>query len=311
MSLSTPVVFIIFNRPDLTERVFETIAKAKPERLLVIADGPRLPEELEKCQKARAVIRRVDWPCQVLTDFSETNIGCRRRVASGLDWVFSKVEEAIILEDDCLPAPSFFHFCQTLLEHYRHDNRIMHISGDNFQSGQSRTDYSYYFSKYTHNWGWATWRRAWSHYDGDMKTWPEFRETRMIEFVCQDPHEQEYFSSEFDRSFEGAIDAWGYQWLYACWSQNGLAILPDSNLVSNIGFRSDATRTSGKSPMAALPTNDIWEIRHSPFIVRHPEADAHTFDHVFGGKRMRERNTWRAKIRQRLSAIKRGAKSWF
>jgi len=156
MSLQVPIVFIIYNRPDLTERVFDSIRKAKPNKLLVVSDGPRFTEDVEKCKCVRAVIDKVDWDCEVLKNFPEVNLGCRKRVSSGLDWVFSEVEEAIILEDDCLPAPSFLSFCQTLLERYRDDERVMHISGNNFQFGISRTEYSYYFSKYTHLWGWAT-----------------------------------------------------------------------------------------------------------------------------------------------------------
>ena len=163
MMLSTPVALFIYNRPDLTQTVFEAIARAKPKRLLVVADGPRFSEETEKCNQARDVIDGVNWECEVLTNFSDKNLGCGRRVASGIEWVFSEVEEAIFLEDDTLPAASFFPYCQALLEHYRHDERIMTINGNNFQSGQSRTDYSYHFSKYCACWGWASWRRAWIH----------------------------------------------------------------------------------------------------------------------------------------------------
>ena len=163
MSLSTPVAFIIFNRPDTTEIVFETIRQAKPSKLLVVADGPRTDRsgEVEKCTATRAVIERVDWECEVITNYSDVNLGCKRRVSGGIDWIFSQVEEAIILEDDCLPAPSFFQFCQTMLERYRYDDRISMIGGSNYQQENSRTSDSYFFTKYAHIWGWATWRRAW------------------------------------------------------------------------------------------------------------------------------------------------------
>jgi len=283
----TPVVLILFNRPDLTKIVFEAIAQVKPAQLLVIADGPREPEEAEKCNKARAVIERVDWNCQILTNFSDKNLGCKRRVSSGLDWVFSIVEEAIILEDDCLPAPTFFSFCETLLKRYRYDERIMMISGNNFQRGQNKTEYSYYFSKYSHIWGWASWRRAWRHYDVDMKTWPKFKKMNWLCSVCTDSYEQRYWMDRFDSVFDGAIDTWDYQLLYAYWCQSGLAILPNSNLVSNIGFRLDATHTFADSPWARLPTTDIWEIKHPPSLVRHRDADTYTFNYFYGGKDMR------------------------
>lgn len=156
--LTTPVAFIIFNRPDTTEKVFAEIAKAKPPKLLVIGDGPRVSRqgEAEKVAAARSIIQCVDWDCEVQTNFSDVNLGCKRRVSSGIDWVFEQVEEAIILEDDCLPDPTFFRFCEELLARYRHDQRIGMISGDNFQFGSRRNDDSYYFSKYVHIWGWAT-----------------------------------------------------------------------------------------------------------------------------------------------------------
>lgn len=308
MSFSTPVAFIIFNRPDLTEIVFQAIRQAKPQKLLVVADGPRFPEEAEKCEKARGVIDKVDWNCEVLTNFSETNLGCKGRVSSGLDWVFSEVEEAIILEDDCLPAQTFFYFCQTLLEHYRHDERVMHISGNNFQGGQNITEYSYYFSKYAHIWGWASWRRAWRHYDVNMKTWSEYKNLGLISSAWEDAYEQKYWVGIFECIFNGALDTWDYQWLYACWCQNGLSIIPKFNLVSNIGFRPDATHTFGESPLSRMQTTDIWEINHPPFIVKYQEADAYTFDHVFGGLAMRYADTLAAKVRQYVGELKRKMK---
>ena len=310
MSLSTPIAFIIFNRPDLTEIVFEAIRQAKPKKLLVVADGPRFPQEVEKCEKSRSVIQKIDWECELLTNYSEINLGCKLRVSSGLDWVFSEVEEAIILEDDCVPAPSFFNFCETLLARYRQDERIMMISGDNFQKGHKRTDYSYYFSKYAHIWGWASWQRAWQHYDVEMKTWPEYNKLGMIDSFCENKYEKKYWTDIFNLTFDGSINTWDYQWTYACWSQNGLSILPKANLVSNIGFRSDATHTIFENPWAQLPTNDIWEIAEPPFIVRHKDADAYTFDYLFGGKAMREQDNLLAKIRNQLSGAKRKIKSW-
>lgn len=302
--LKTPVAFLIFNRPDLTSIVFEAIAQTKPKKLLVVADGPRFPEDAEKCRQARAVIERVDWDCEVLTNFSEINLGCKYRVSSGLDWIFSQVEEAIILEDDCLPAESFFYFCQTLLDHYRDDERIMHISGNNFQFGQSRTEYSYYFSTYPHIWGWASWRRAWKHYDVHIKTWSEYKGLDVLSYICENPCEQQYWIDIFDRVFNGAIDTWDYQWVYACWSQNALAILPDSNLVSNIGFGVDETHTSNsENPLSKLPLTDIWEIKHPPLIVRHREADNYTFNSALSPRNMKNTNLVSVRIKKMYTEL--------
>ena len=310
MSLSTPVAFIIFNRPDTTERVFEAIRQAQPQQLLVVADGPRLDRhgEVEKCAATRAVIDRVDWECEVLTNYSDINLGCKCRVSSGIDWVFSLVEEAIILEDDCLPAASFFQFCQTLLEKYRHDDRIMHIDGTNLQFGQTRTPDSYYFSKYAGIWGWASWRRAWKNYDVDLKSWEEFKISQAISSVHINPYEQKYWSEILDRVYQGKIDTWDYQWNYACWSQGGLAVVPEVNLITNIGFGPDATHTHHDSHLAALPLSEISQIEHPRFVIAHREADEYIFDIAMGGKEMAAADSLYGKVRNNLSTAKRGLK---
>jgi len=307
MSLSTPVAFIIFKRPDTTKKVFEAIRQAKPKKLLVIADGarPDKPGEAEKCAETRAIIDRVDWDCEVLKNYSDINLGCKKRVSSGLDWVFSEVEEAIILEDDCLPSPSFFSFCNTLLERYRDDKRITMIGGSNLQLGQSRTEYSYYFSRYMHIWGWATWRRAWQHYDVAMGTWSEYKKLDLIKSTCEDPYEQKFWTNIFEQGFNGAIDTWDYQWVYTCWAQGSLSVIPNVNLISNIGFGADATHTlSSETPWANLPTSDLEDIKHPPFIVRNREADDYTFEYHYGGKGMKDADLLIPRIKRKLKAIK-------
>jgi hypothetical protein len=312
MSLTTPVAFIIFNRPDVTERVFQAIRQAQPQKLLVIADGPRAdrPGEAEKCAAARAVIDRVDWDCEVLTNYSEVNLGCKLRVSSGIDWVFSEVEEAIILEDDCLPAPSFFSFCQVLLEKYRHDERVMMISGNNFQPPDKQIQESYYFSKYIHVWGWATWRRAWQHYDVEMSSWRALRDERFLDSMCNDPIEKEYWIKIFDDVANGDIDTWDYQWNYTCWQQSSMNIMPSINLISNIGFRSDATHTMGDSAWAHMPVGEIPNIRHPIAVFRSHDADTYTFDYVYDGKALRFNKTAMGKSIQVLRKIKGASTKW-
>lgn len=306
MSFSTPIGFLVFNRPDLTEQVFSAIAQVQPKQLFIIADGPRSLEEEEKCQKTRSIINQVDWDCEVFTDFSDVNLGCGRREASGFDWVFSQVEEAIFLEDDTLPSQSFFHYCQVMLERYRDDERIMHINGDNSLS-QIRNQHSYFFSKYAHGWGWAGWRRAWKHYDYYMQTWPQFKESGLLQQVCESPYEVKYWTGIFDQMHTDpqVLDTWDYQWIYACFSQNGLAIEPNCNFISNIGFnRLDAAHTTGDSPRSKLSTAEISEISHPPFVVRDREADAYTFNEIFNGKQLRAMDTPIGKLRQSLSPLK-------
>ncbi len=115
--LHTPVALVVYNRPERTARVFEAVRQARPSHLFVIADGPHPSRQgdTERCAAVRAIVEQVDWPCQVARDYADTNLGLKRRVEGGLSWLFGCVEEAIILEDDCLPHPCFFSFCQELL----------------------------------------------------------------------------------------------------------------------------------------------------------------------------------------------------
>jgi hypothetical protein len=283
--LTTPVAFLIFNRPDKTARVFEAIRQAKPPKLLVVADGPRpdRPDDVENCKAARAIIDKVDWDCAVLKNYSEVNLGCGKRPATGITWVFEQVEEAIIFEDDCLPHPTFFRFCEELLNYYRHDERIMVISGNNFQFGRSRTNYSYYFSRYNHIWGWASWRRAWKYFDYDLKLWPKIKNENWLTSILEDKTAVKYWTKNFQRTYEGEPTVWDYRWTFACWIQNGLTILPNVNLVSNIGFGEGATHTSSsKSKVANLPVEEmIFPLKHPPFLLRHVEADDFTHNNIF------------------------------
>jgi hypothetical protein len=274
------VVFMIYRRPELTAKVFSRIADARPQKLFVIADGPKRGDagDSEKVERTRKIVENVDWPCEVLRNYSDVNLGCRKRVSSGLDWVFSQVEEAIILEDDCLPDPSFFPYCCELLGRYRNDERIMHVSGDNFQNGIKRTPYSYYFSKIPHCWGWATWRRAWRHYDVDMKQWPVFKESEAFHQICPGDKERECWAKIFADTYNGLVDTWDCAWTLSVWFNSGLAILPEINLVSNIGHGLDSTHTKdSKSPVASLATEQMGTIEHPPFVVRDLDADEFTF----------------------------------
>jgi len=263
-----PIIFFIFNRPAETSRVFERIREARPEKLLIIADGPRSsrPGEAALCRHTREILDRVDWPCEVLTNFADTNLGCGRRVASGLDWAFEQVEEAIILEDDCLPDPSFFPYCAELLERYRNDERIMMISGNNFQDGASRTPDSYYFSRFAHCWGWATWRQAWRLFDFQMRDWTQRRRTRWLKSVAQNLVLERYWARCFDDVTSGKIDSWGYKWMYCVLIHNGFSIAPDVNLVTNIGFGVKATHTLIADERYVVPSCAM------KFPLRHPVA---------------------------------------
>jgi hypothetical protein len=279
-ALETPVAFLVFNRPDTTARVFAEIARARPRQLLVVADGPRpdRPGEAERCAAVRAIVERVDWPCEVRTNYSDRNLGCRGRVSSGLDWVFEEVEEAIVLEDDCLPHPTFFRYCETLIERYRGDERVTCISGDDFQRRDGGCTSSYYYSRFVHVWGWATWRRAWRHYDVTMSGWPAARDAGLLEAVWgTDRRAVAHWRTIFDAVHAGRVDTWDFQWVYACWQQGGLTVLPCGNLVSNLGFGAEATHTTSTSALAELPTREMtFPLRAPPYMRANPFADHFT-----------------------------------
>ena len=254
--MKTTVAFLIFNRPDTTARVFETIRQAKPPKLLVIADGPRVDRvgEAEKCAAARSITEKIDWKCEVARNYSDVNLGCKRRVSSGLDWVFDTVEEAIILEDDCLPHSSFFRFCDELLDKYRQDERIMMISGTNYLGEWKSPIQSYHFSYYGGIWGWASWQRAWKHYDLDMRLWKDKEVKDRIGDVLANKYHYRLREKLFESAFLNQVDTWDYQWSFARLLQSGLSIVPAVNLVSNLGFREDATHTISKTSLAELNT---------------------------------------------------------
>lgn len=283
--LQVPVALFLFKRPEITELVFNRIREVRPKRLLVIADGPRVdhPGEAELCEATRRIIDRVDWPCQVSKQFSAKNLGLNDRLVSGLNWVFSQVEEAIILEDDCLPHPSFFPFCAELLNKYRHDERIMMISGNNFQE-QRRLHSSYYFSRIFHIWGWATWRRAWNHYDDSMRLWPEFASQGWLGSVTPDANSQRFFHKMFQNHLDGQhVLSWDYRWNLSCWLQNGLSIMPNVNLVSNVGFGQSSTYAHDRqSQLSNLPVGEMrFPLSHPLFVVPDPVADQHTMERQF------------------------------
>jgi hypothetical protein len=268
--LDTPVAFILFNRPDKTAQSFARIREVRPAQLFLIADGPRPdhPTDADNCNAARAIVERIDWPCTVERNFAESNLGCKHRVSSGLDWVFEQVDAAIIIEDDIVPDLAFFRFAQELLNRYQNDTRIMHISGRNDLGCLDQDPYSYFFSRLTHIWGWATWRRAWRTYNVEAMGWTP--ETRAL--VNSDWAGRTTLPAIFDRVHRGEIDTWDYQWLLNVILQSGLSIIPTHNLVSNIGFGAGATHTTNSNHrLAKLPTQTMrFPLTHPPYVYINP-----------------------------------------
>jgi len=268
VTCDVPVTFIIFNRPDKADIVFEQIRRAKPQKLFIIGDGPRpgKPGEVEKVAEGRAIAEQVDWPCEVKTNFAPTNMGARRRVASGLDWVFSHVDETIILEDDCLPEQTFFPFCEELLERFRDDDRIAVISGNNHLKGTRVSPESYTFSGTGHTWGWATWRRVWEGFGGEHGLKDSWTPAEQKVILSRIPSLTWRIS--FGRMLKHAahLDAWDIPFSVHCQERGYVSVVPEVNLVTNIGFGVGSTHTKFESLTLQSPSEPI------EFPLRHPET---------------------------------------
>ena len=278
---NTPILFIVFNRPTQTQKVFEQIAALQPKQLFIAADGARVGNEgdAKNCPAVRQIVQKVNWPCEVQYLFQENNLGCKNGVVTAIDWFFNQVPAGIILEDDCLPHPDFFNYCAQLLEKYKEDEQVMHIGGTNFQPNDFSIDTDYYYSKIIHVWGWASWSRAWKKYEKEL---PDYNKQALKEWFDRYQFNKDslrYWDHAFSMVQSQSIDTWDYQWTYCLWKHNGLAIIPKHNLVANIGFGNDATHTDkGANSYANLPIYDLTVKLHPESKKVHQIADNYTFN---------------------------------
>jgi hypothetical protein len=283
--LRTPVVLLVHSRPEPTRRLVELVRDARPRTVLVVADGPRDPDEAVRCEQTREAVAEAGFECDVLTNYADANLGLKRRVESGLDWAFDLVGEAIVLEDDCHPHPTFFGYCEELLARYRDDPRVLTVSGSNFGQGVD-ADASYFFSRYPLIWGWATWARAWRHYSPDLAEWPELRGRGWLEKLFDgDLQAVQYWTYIFDQR-RTLGDTWDAGWLFGSWLAGGLAAVPCRNLVTNVGFGEQATntRTDYAGVFAGVPALAADSpLRHPLRVERDVDADAFLEDVMFSG----------------------------
>lgn len=276
--MKTPVAFFIYKRSDCAGKVWAEIRKARPPVVLVVADGPKAESERSACEAVRAIVEQADWPCEIRRNYAMSNLGCRRRLVTGLDWVFQQVEEAVILEDDCLPDQSFFGYCERLLDKYRDEPRVMHIGGASFDGWHLPRRASYRFTQYVHVWGWATWRRAWKLYDPDMKAWGRIDQERLLSHTCNSRTEQEYWRRMFSLVARGGLDTWDYQWMLSCWIHGALATVPKRNLVANIGSASSSRDPDAASSGVIVKTSGVaFPLVHPVRIDKDKWADRRVF----------------------------------
>lgn len=302
---NAPIAYIVFNRPRHTRETFAAICAQKPARLFIIADGPRPghPTDVERCQEVRAIVEDIDWPCQVQRNYADRNLGCKQRVITGLNWVFSQVESAIVLEDDCLPHPDFFGYCETLLDYYKDDDRVMVVTGNNFQEGLRRGTATYYFSKYNHVWGWATWRRAWRKIDPSLSFWPDWKKSSEWMKHVPEHNEQSYWAGIFDQMYRNEIDTWDYLWTASVWYHKGLTATPNVNLVSNIGFGPEGTHTVLGEDKEGLPVYPLGPLIHPLIVERDSSADRFVFEKLFGKNEPKSYSQVVHSLRKRLEKL--------
>jgi hypothetical protein len=314
--LNRPATLILaWRRPELLKQLIASVRTAQPKHVFVACDAARdgCPEEAAKVAESRHVVEtEIDWDCKLERYYSEKHQGCRLGVGQAISWFFENVDEGIILEDDCLPHPDFFNYCASLLELYRNSDKVWCISGNNFLGGKMHRDESYYFSRYPHCWGWATWRRAWVNFSGTIEFWPQWRNSKEWINSISNAGELKYWEAIFDACYNGKIDSWAYPWTATVWRAGAITAIPSVNLVQNIGFSEAATHTRDGKHTLSIATKPLPELRHPRGVVVDYEADAYVFRTIFcPAKRdqwdssdLRLGALWR-RVRRAVSTIKR------
>lgn len=282
--IKTPVVLICFNRPFLTKKVFNQIKKKKPTKLFIIMDGPR-PENLKDKQnvkKVKKIFKKVNWKCKVYKNFAKSNLGLKDRVITGLNWVFKKVDKAIILEDDCYPSDNFFNFCESMLNFYQNNKKVLVITGNNFQKKPVDNN-SYYFSKYCHIWGWATWRSTWNLFNDEEKNIQKFLKSKKFKKINKIADEQNYWKRMYHQIKQGKLKSWAFYFLLSIWKNNGITVTPNLNLIRNLGFATNLSTNQHDLDIQTTLSKNRLEIplKHPKLIKLNERADNQVFYSVY------------------------------
>lgn len=284
--MNSPILLLVFNRPDCTKIVFEAIKKAKPKKLYVAADGPRKerPDEILACDEVRRIVADINWECELKVLFNDSNAGCKKAVSNAISWFFENETEGIILEDDCIPSSDFFNFCDILLSKYRNDTRVWQICGTTYFPKAVPEGSDYFFSRYGPIWGWATWRRAWKNYDPDLVFWDSVKNSHILQNVYLNKYELRYKTELANKLCNGEINTWDYQWGFCKNFNSGLSIIPKSNLIQNIGFDEFATHTNTMDKFTPQYYGEInSKLLHPKFIVPDIRYDKYYAKKMFKG----------------------------
>lgn len=271
MQFDTPILFLTYNRISTSQKVFEAIREVRPSRLYFASNSANSedPIEISKINEVRNLINKIDWNCQVQTLYQEKHLPVKVSIITSINWFFKNEEQGIILEDDCLPSIAFFKFAGELLVKYKYDMRVWHIGGVCTLSSENfSNEDSYYFSKFNHIWGWATWKSRWDHYDSTMPSYHRFIKDQCINNIFDSDKLCKMWIKYFDDAYNNKINTWDYQWYFTTWINNGLSIIPSKNLVSNIGFGNAATHTTDvTSKLANMKVDNFFQIKKHPEII--------------------------------------------
>lgn len=297
-----PVLLVVYNRADTAEKVLDAIAEVKPERFFIASNAPNpdKPGDAEKVAAVRSMVKeKITWPCKTEWLLRTDHLSAGRSLSSSMIWFFKAVEEGIVFEDDTLPAKSFFTYCKELLAYYRNDESVKMIGGNNFQNGKMRGDGSYYFSNFIHSWGYASWWRAWKDFDLEMENINDRVFSQLLDKRFTKKDEKKYWWNVYYNLRAGNYNTWDFQFLFTMWLQNGKCIVPNQNLVSNIGFGNNATHTvNADDPLSNLPLGEMKMIYHPS--VKDIDTEA---DRYFLKKHLLSDNKWRRRINRVLEKI--------
>ena len=275
----TPILLLVYNRSQYLKKLLNILQKIKAQNIYVSFDGPKKDKkDIFKCKKVIEKIDKINWKCNLKKNYLNKNYGCKVGVSKGLEWFFSKVNYGIIIEDDCIPSIDFFTFCEWSLKKYKNDKRVGGITGNNFLKNKINFKESYYFSKYAHCWGWATWRRTWRNYDKNIKFWNEFKSSTNWKYLFQNDNERKYWEKIFNNVSNNTLDSWAYPWMLCIWKNKQLIITPKKNLVSNIGFSEDATHTVSKFHNFNYK---VFRLKKPYVFTKNIEVDKKADDYVF------------------------------
>ena len=288
MKMTTPVVIFVYNRKKETKILLNRLARLKPKNIIIIFDGPKdNKEDKKKCAEVQKIVKNISWKCKKKYIGSKQNLGLKKRVTSGLNLVFDSYDRAIILEDDCIPNKSFFLFCEFFLDKFKNNKKIAGITGNNFQKEKIKE--TFYYSKFSSIWGWATWSRVWKTYDLEIKFWKRFKNSTNWKNYFENKKEWKFWTEIFDKVYKNEINSWAYSNQLCNWYHDRLTIVPKNNLIKNIGFSSNATNTKkvNKDYLPKVEKLNLTKIIYPKVMESNKRADKYDFENIYGGKSLK------------------------